>query len=227
MTARQDSLTAAFADSLAIRDSKNREEFEKVRAFIDKNRQEADNKWKNVAVCGACATVALAIAYVLAVGMIRRRRMSEEKALKIMRIDQSRMESSMCRFDGKLADLLDRQMETMQKSEVAPDHTLVLKVADEIARMEVNLSRMDSNVKGHKQLTKAIERIKNNMLAKGYEMTDMLGKSYNEGMRVVADFNIDETLDPGCRIITSVRKPEVLYNGEIIQKANIMVSQNI
>lgn len=58
-------------------------------------------------------------------------------------------------------------------------------------------------------------------------MTDMIGKPYIEGMRVVAEFDVDETLAPGSQIITSVRKPEVLYNGEIIQKANIMVSQNI
>jgi hypothetical protein len=46
-------------------------------------------------------------------------------------------------------------------------------------------------------------------------------------MRVDADFIIDEELPEGSRIITSVSKAQVHYNGQLIQKANITVSQNI
>ena len=59
-----------------------------------------------------------------------------------------------------------------------PDHGLALKVADEINRMENNLSRMDPAVKGHKQLTKSIERVRTNMKANGYELVALLGKPY-------------------------------------------------
>ena len=86
---------------------------------------------------------------------------------------------------------------------------------------------MDSSIKGYKQLTKGIERIKNNFLAKGYEITEMLGKPYDEGMRINVDFVLDESLEPGVRVITSITKPEVIYNGELIQKAIVTVTQNI
>ena len=107
------------------------------------------------------------------------------------------------------------------------DHSLALKVADEIVRIELNLSRMDASVKGYKQLAKAVGRIKNNFQANGYEIIDMLGKPYNEGMKVVANFVPDETLKEGEQIITGVTKPQINYNGKMIQSAQITVSQNI
>jgi hypothetical protein len=107
------------------------------------------------------------------------------------------------------------------------DHSLVLKVADEVTRMENNLMKMDPSVKGHKQLMASLRRIKDNLMAHGYELVEMLGKPYNEGMRVNADFVIDEEMEEGKRIITVVTKPQVNYKGEMIQKASITVSQNI
>ncbi|MBQ1613094.1 MAG: hypothetical protein II089_00390, partial [Selenomonas sp.] len=61
----------------------------------------------------------------------------------------------------------------------------------------MNLYRMDKNTKGYKQLAKAVERIKDNFMAHGYEIVDMLGKNYDEGMRLDADFVLDETLPEG------------------------------
>ena len=91
----------------------------------------------------------------------------------------------------------------------------------------MNLSRMDSTVKGYKQLSKAVERIKNNFQANGYEIVTYVGQPYNEGMRINADFVIDEDLPEGTRTITSVSKPQVHHNGELIQKATVTVTQNI
>ena len=107
------------------------------------------------------------------------------------------------------------------------DHSLILKMANEITSIELNLSRMDTSMKGYKQLSKAVERIKNNFLANGYEIIDMLGKPYNEGMKVVANFIPDETLKEGTQIITGIIKPQINYNGKMIQSAQITVSQNI
>lgn len=113
------------------------------------------------------------------------------------------------------------------KQAATPNHALALKVADEITRIEKNLSRMDPTVKGYKPLVKAIGRIKDNFMANGYEIVTYLGQPYNEGMRINAEFTIDENLPTGTRTITSVSKPQVHYNGELIQKASVTVSQNI
>lgn len=227
--ARQDSLAAAIADSMNETAAKNAKKFCGVEASIDETKRDAATRVQWVAVAGSGVAACLLAAFVLAVVRQRRKTSAVDTTIEAVHKAQKTLEDNMCQINGKLVEVLNRQVEAMPKAkaEAAPDHSLVLKVSDEVARIEVNLSRMDQSVKGHKQLSKAVERIKNNLLAKGYEMTDMLGKSYNEGMRVEADFMIDESLPLGSRTITSVRKPEVLYNGEIIQKANIMVSQNI
>lgn len=107
-----------------------------------------------------------------------------------------------------------------------PDHSLVKTLADRITFMEMTLYRMDSSVKGHKQLSKSIAQMKDNLLANGYEIVDMLGKEYNEGMKVTANFIEDENVEVGKQIITGIVKPQINYRGVMIQSAQITVSQN-
>lgn len=105
-------------------------------------------------------------------------------------------------------------------------HSLILKLIDELVRMEINLSRMDPDIKGFRNLVSSIKRIKENLLANGYEVVDMLGLPYNEGMKVIANFIPDENLKEGVQIITGIIKPQVNYKGVMIQPAQIVVSQN-
>lgn len=151
------------------------------------------------------------------------------KAQETLQVAQAKMQEESVRLDDKLLELLDKQMAIAPHvmTDDKPDHSLALKVADEIVRIELNMSRMDSTVKGYKQLAKAVERIKDNFKANGYEIVDMLGKPYNEGMKVVANFVPDETLSEGAQIITGITKPQINYNGQMIQAAQITVSQNI
>ena len=107
----------------------------------------------------------------------------------------------------------------------AGDHSLALKVADEVTRIDSNLARMDEGVKGHKQLSRSVANVKSNLQASGYEVVEMLGKPYNDGLIVEAEFTIDESLSEGERIITRVKKPEVRFKGEVIQVGKITVSQ--
>ena len=106
------------------------------------------------------------------------------------------------------------------------DHSLVKTLADRITFMEMTLYRMDCSVKGHKQLSKSIAQMKDNLLANGYEIVDMLGKEYDEGMKVTANFIEDEDLEAGKQIITGIVKPQINYKGIMIQSAQITVSQN-
>ena len=64
-------------------------------------------------------------------------------------------------------------------------------------------------------------------MAQGYEIVDMLGKPYNEGMKAIANFVLDESLEEGQQIITGIAKPQINYKGVMIQAAQITVSQNI
>lgn len=151
------------------------------------------------------------------------------KAQEALQAAQTKMQEESVKLDDKLLDLFNRQLANSSKvaGNDKPDHSLALKVADEIVRIELNMSRMDPSIKGYKQLAKAVERIKDNFKANGYEIVDMLGKPYNEGMKVTADFVADEDLEDGAQIITGITKPQVNYNGQMIQAAQITVSQNI
>lgn len=142
---------------------------------------------------------------------------------------QKAMQEESVKLDSKLVELLDKKIDSAPViiANEQTDHTLALKVADEIVRIETNLSRMDTSVRGYKQLAKAVERIRTNFLANGYEIVEMLGKPYNEGMKVVANFVSDDTLAEGEQKITGIIKPQINFKGKMIQSAQITVSQNL
>lgn len=151
-----------------------------------------------------------------------------QKAQDALQAAQTKMQEESVKLDNKLIELFEKQMpSTFNTPSTQIDHSLTLKVADEIVRIEMNLSRMDSSVKGYKQLSKAVQRIKDNFNANGYEIVDMLGKPYNAGMKVIANFVLDDSLSSGSQVITGIIKPQINYNGQMIQAAQITVSQNI
>ena len=106
------------------------------------------------------------------------------------------------------------------------EQALIKTLADRITFMEMTLYKMDSSVRGHKQLSRSINQMKANLLANGYEIVEMLGKPYHEGMKVTANFVEDDTLAEGQQIITGIIKPQINYKGIMIQPAQITVSRN-
>lgn len=150
-----------------------------------------------------------------------------KKAQDALRKAHIAMQEESIKLDNKLLEIAEKQLTVIpiKKEENEIDHSLALKVADEIVRIETNLSRMDTTIKGHKQLSKAVERIKNNFYANGYEIVDMLGKKYTQGMKAAVTFVTDETLNEGEQIITKIIKPQINYKNEMIQAAQIEVSQ--
>ena len=146
-------------------------------------------------------------------------------AQKGLQESQLQLENGTNSLDSKVADLLKTHLSsTIQANQ--QDHSLALKVADEIVRIETNLYRMDPATRGYKQLTRSVQRMKDCFMTKGYEISDLLGKPYNEGMKVVANLVEDESLPEGSAIITGIIKPQIIYNGKMIQAAQITVSQN-
>lgn len=109
----------------------------------------------------------------------------------------------------------------------ASEQDLIKALADRITFMEMTLFKMDNTVRGHKHLCKSIAQMKDNLLASGYEIVDMLGKPYHDGMKVTANFIEDDTLQEGEQKITGITKPQINYQGKMIQAAQITVSQNI
>lgn len=151
------------------------------------------------------------------------------KAQDSLQAAQAKMQEESVKLDSKLIEIIEKQLSVSiaaKADEKAVDHSLALKVADEIVRIELNLSRMDASVKGYRQLLKAVQRIKDNFMANGYEIVDMLGKPYVHGMKAAVTFVTDESLEPGQQIITKIIKPQINFRQEMIQAAEIEVSQS-
>lgn len=106
-------------------------------------------------------------------------------------------------------------------------HELVTAMAGEVVRMENNLAHIGSDFRGRKQLERSLMRMRASIGAAGYEIIDLAGKPYHDGMRVEADFILDDTLPEGQQTIASVTRPQVNYEGEMIQTAHVTVIHNI
>ena len=141
------------------------------------------------------------------------------------------LDEEMINLDSKLVEVLEKQLTVIQENKTIvnddnkeKDHSLVLKIADRLTAMEMNHYRMDPKTKGLKALKKAVANIKANYKVEGYEIVDMLGKEYKEGLNVIANFIPSEEIEKGKKIITRIIKPQVNYKGKMIQAAEIEVS---
>lgn len=112
-------------------------------------------------------------------------------------------------------------------SDAEPDHSLPLKVADEIVRIQNNIDRMDSSDKNVTRLNKALDRMKTSFTAYGYEIVDMRGQEYTDNMPFEARFIPDENIEEGKRIISGMDRLMVRYNGKMIQAPILAVRQNV
>jgi molybdopterin converting factor small subunit len=146
---------------------------------------------------------------------------------------KSSIEESLVKEFGKQTELMDSQLHlieqqktTLQASPNAePDHSLALKVASEINLIERNINLMDSKTKGLKQLQASVGKLKDNLSANGYEMPELLGKQFHQGMKVIVTSSIpDENLEKGSEIISKILIPQVNYNDRMIQTAQLEVS---
>lgn len=197
----------------------------------DSTVQNNETKRQKTVLWGIVIAVLLAVSSVIVYLLLRIRIAKKGNDIELLRARADDLNRQIVeRMDKELEELLKIVSQTptsVNNSNAEPDHTLVKALADRITFMEMTLYRMDPSVKGHKHLTRSIKQMKDNLLANGYEIVDMLGKDYIEGMKVTASFVVDDTLEEGKQIITGITKPQINYKGKMIQAAQITVSQNI
>lgn len=167
--------------------------------------------------------------------LLRKRQKSDKSDF----IDQlsktkSSIEESLVKEFGKQTELMDTQLHLIEQQKTTlqatpnaePDHSLALKVASEINLIERNVTLMDSKTRGLKQLVVSVGKLKDNLSANGYEMPELLGKQFHQGMKVIVTSSIpDENLEKDSEIITKVLIPQVNYNDKMIQTAQIETSK--
>ncbi len=215
---------------------------EKVGADISDANQKIDSNVSTLSNSINSRTWLGALGILIAIGLlactyyILRRKISSgastidkiRSAQEVLETAQKAMQEESVKLDNRLVELIDKQMSNNKLAgDQKVDHSFALKVGDEIAKIETNLSKMDPEVKGYRQLKQALKRIKDNFNAHGYEIVELLGLDYNDGMPFEAQFVPDETLPEGKRVISGITRLQINYNGEMIQSAKITVRQNI
>jgi hypothetical protein len=176
--------------------------------------------------------VLLTIIVVLVLYLFASNRQKNDKTDFEKRLDQTKraIEEEQVQINTKLAELYNGQMEMLRmerkgvQTSAVTDHSLALKVADEVVKMQMNLSHMDPKVRGHRQLSIAVSNVFDNFRANGYEITDLLNKPFVDGMNMEVTMEPSPTLQEGEKIITRIIKPEVYFNEKIIQNAKVIVS---
>ncbi len=180
--------------------------------------------------------VLLAIILIGVTYFILNKKQREDKSDVIDQLSKTKssIEESLVKEFGKQTELLETQLQlieeqaknqTTKSSNQEIDHSLALKVADEITLIERNISLMDKDVKGLKQLSRSVQKLKDNLNANGYEIPELLGKQFNQGMKLIVVSSIpDDNLNKGDEIISKIIKPQVNHGGKMIQAAQIEVS---
>jgi hypothetical protein len=132
-------------------------------------------------------------------------------------------------LDTKLSRNKETSLEESlrDKTTEEPDHDLPITVCDEIQRMRNRLKHMDPNEQASKVFTQRLARLEDKLKEIGYEIVELEGNSYVEGMTVTANFVPDENLKQNERIITRVIKPQINYKNVLIQAAEIQVNQGV
>jgi uncharacterized coiled-coil protein SlyX len=208
-------------------------EIEKVTSTTNSQISELDNNLDKNRLYWIIATLATLLLGGLVYWLLGKRIQSSKTDVETqIKNTKTALEEESVKLDNKLVGVLETQLKIKQEetkskptiSNEKADHSLALKVADEVIRIQKNLSRMDASTKGLKQLGSSVQRIQDNFASNGYELVEMLGKEYSEGMKVTANFVPNEDIETGKEIITRIIKPQVNFKGEMIQAAQIEVS---
>ena len=140
------------------------------------------------------------------------------------------------KLDLKLIEVLENQLKGNKPSETIGnsnepstiDHSIPLKVADEITRINAYANTLDPNSQDAKALKSSVKRLINTFKASQYDIIDLLGQKYDDGMKVsVISYIPDEKIQKGEEVISRIIKPLVKYKGEQIQAAQVDVSIGI
>ncbi len=217
---------AALADSLNINISSTRQQIQTSSENL--NQAIAEKSQTGMWIFIVLALIVAAIAFIF--GRLLAKRGNEVASLSA-KADKLN-EEIVNRLSSEISEMqtISKQIGSISITSVGGADTeqkLIATLADRITFMEMTLYKMDSSVRGHKQLSKSIKQMKDNLKANGYELVDMLGNEYHEGMKVTANIIDDENIPEGKQIITGIIKPQINYNGKMIQSAQITVSQNL
>jgi len=113
------------------------------------------------------------------------------------------------------------------ESAVPTDHILALRVGLEIHRMRKRMEQMPKKTRYLKALENSLKRLEDAFNDKGYEMIDLLGKPFSDGLTLHARFAPSDELQENEQIITKVITPQINFKDVLIQVAEVEVSSGV
>jgi hypothetical protein len=141
---------------------------------------------------------------------------------------RNRLEIETIKLDAKLVEILEKQIQLTELKPKAKDkeidHSIFIKVANEIQRMRTRIKHMPEDTKGIGALKNALRRLEEGLNDNEYELIDLTGKEYVDGLTTKARFIDSEDIPTGQQIITKTIKLQINYKGVLIQPAEIEVS---
>jgi LPXTG-motif cell wall-anchored protein len=178
-----------------------------------------------------------------------KKRQDTDKSELINKLDNSKKEinkeiestkSSLTTIEEKLFEEYNKQVAGIEQlflsiselnKEKSPDsikvqdHSLTLKVADEVTRINAFANTLDPTKQEAIALKGSVKRIIENFKVNNYEIVNLLGQKYDERLNIeVVGEEIDPSLKAGEEVISKVIKPLVKYNGKQIQAAQVEIS---
>ncbi len=137
------------------------------------------------------------------------------------------------KLDSKLVEILQSQLSILKEEKKSKgattneaDHKLPLKVGEEIHRMRKRIENMPQDIKGLSALTNSLQRLEEEFNDSGYQLEDLLGKKYMDGMKVEARFVDNPNIPKGEEIITDVLRPQIIFKGVVVQFAKVEVGKS-
>ena len=116
----------------------------------------------------------------------------------------------------------------IESSDQSIDHTLAIRIANEVNRIERNISLLDPDTKGLKQINFSLSKLKDGLNAKGYIIEDLVGRDYEEEMNYkIVEIDESTKYKKGQTIITKVLLPSVLHLDKRVQMAEIKITKGL
>ncbi len=106
------------------------------------------------------------------------------------------------------------------------NHDVIFSIINDITRMQQNIDFMDDSVKGVSQLKNRIKSIYATLNSNQYDIPDLVGHSYHEGDNMIGTLELNPELPPSTNRIKRVLKPQVSYQGKLIQAAEVIIEYN-
>ena len=192
----------------------------------------------------ATRTIIVLIGLLLALGLIatsylllrkKQAKSTEDLSSQVkLALDNVRQtEENIVKSDIQLADCLHEVLiQLKEQAKVTPvvqqnsepDHSLPLKLADEIHRMRKRLAALPEDTKGLKPLSKSLERLEDELSEQGYEIIDHTGMEFSENLSIQSRFIPSDELEQGQSIISKVVTPQVNFKGVMIRMADVEVN---